>query len=45
MNLIVTRAGLRTTIQDLGRIGFRQFGVSSGGALDLHVMNRKPADW
>ena len=38
MNLIVTRAGFRTTIQDLGRIGFRQFGVSSGGALDLHAL-------
>ena len=37
MNLIVTHAGFRTTIQDLGRIGFRQFGVSSGGALDLHA--------
>src|SRR5947207_6523187 len=38
MNLIVTRAGFWTTIQDLGRIGFRQFGVSSGGALDLHAV-------
>ena len=38
MNLIVTHAGFRTTIQDLGRIGFRQFGVSSGGALDLHAL-------
>ena len=38
MNLIVTRAGFQTTIQDLGRIGFRQFGVSSGGALDLHAL-------
>ncbi len=38
MNLIVTQAGFQTTIQDLGRIGFRQFGVSSGGALDLHAL-------
>jgi antagonist of KipI len=38
MNLIVTHAGFPTTIQDLGRIGFRQFGVSSGGALDLHAL-------
>jgi len=38
MNLIVTHAGFRTIIQDLGRIGFRQFGVSSGGALDLHAL-------
>jgi antagonist of KipI len=38
VNLIVTHAGFRTTIQDLGRTGFRQFGVSSGGALDLHAL-------
>jgi len=38
MSLIVTHAGFRTTIQDLGRIGFRQFGISSGGALDLHAL-------
>lgn len=38
MNFTVTRAGFLTTIQDLGRIGFRQFGVSSGGALDPHAM-------
>jgi antagonist of KipI len=38
MSLIVARAGFQTTIQDLGRIGFRQFGVSSGGALDLHAL-------
>ena len=38
MSLVVARAGFQTTIQDLGRIGFRQFGVSSGGALDLHAL-------
>jgi antagonist of KipI len=38
MNLTVTRAGFLTSIQDLGRMGHRQFGVSSGGALDLHAM-------
>src|SRR5438067_6560774 len=38
MSLIVTHAGFRTTVQDLGRIGFRQFGISSGGALDLHAL-------
>jgi antagonist of KipI len=38
MSLIVACAGFQTTIQDLGRIGFRQFGVSSGGALDLHAL-------
>ena len=30
----VIRAGLLTTVQDLGRPGFRQFGVPAGGAMD-----------
>ena len=38
MTLTVTRAGILASIQDLGRIGHRQFGVSAGGALDLHAM-------
>jgi antagonist of KipI len=38
MSLKIVRSGFLTTIQDLGRVGFRQFGVSSGGALDLHAM-------
>src|SRR2546427_5322570 len=38
MNVTVIRAGFLTTVQDLGRTGHRQFGVSSGGALDLHAM-------
>ena len=42
MSLIVTRAGFLTTVQDLGRTGFRASGVSVGGALDplgLRVAN------
>jgi len=42
MSLIVERAGFLTSVQDLGRMGFREFGVSSGGALDsfgLRVTN------
>ena len=42
MTAIVTRAGFVTSVQDLGRTGFREFGVSSGGALDpfgLRVAN------
>jgi antagonist of KipI len=42
MNVIVERAGFVTSVQDLGRTGFREFGVSSGGALDpfgLRVAN------
>lgn len=39
----VIRAGLLTTIQDLGRHGYRHLGVAMGGALDrlsLEVGNR-----
>jgi len=42
MNTIVTRAGFLTSVQDLARTGFRQFGVSTSGALDpfaLRVAN------
>jgi antagonist of KipI len=42
MRLIVERAGFLTSVQDFGRTGFREFGVSSGGALDsfgLRVAN------
>ncbi len=38
MNATVLRAGFLTTVQDLGRAGFRQFGVSLGGALDAHAL-------
>jgi antagonist of KipI len=42
MNAVVTRAGFLTSVQDLGRAGLRQFGVSTSGALDsfgLRVAN------
>jgi antagonist of KipI len=42
MTAIVQRAGFQTSVQDLGRTGFRQFGVSTSGALDpfaLRVAN------
>lgn len=42
MNAVVARAGFQTSVQDLGRTGFRQFGVSTSGALDpfaLRVAN------
>jgi antagonist of KipI len=38
MNLTVRHAGFITLVQDLGRSGFRRFGVSVGGALDPHAM-------
>jgi antagonist of KipI len=34
MNAVLSRAGFLTSVQDLGRTGFRQFGVSTSGALD-----------
>jgi antagonist of KipI len=34
----VLRAGVLTTVQDLRRTGFRQFGVSLGGALDAFAL-------
>jgi antagonist of KipI len=38
MKIIVTRAGFLTSVQDLGRTGYRQFGVSLGGALDVFAL-------
>ena len=38
MNAVVTRAGFLTSVQDLGRMGFRQFGVSTSGALDSFAL-------
>ncbi|HEY4638302.1 MAG TPA: biotin-dependent carboxyltransferase family protein [Candidatus Udaeobacter sp.] len=38
MNAIVARAGFLTSVQDLGRTGFRQFGVSTSGALDSFAL-------
>lgn len=38
MKLTAIRAGFLTSVQDLGRAGFREFGVSPGGALDPHAL-------
>src|SRR5215471_6071518 len=38
MNAAVTRAGFLTSVQDPGRTGFRQFGVSASGALDAFAL-------
>jgi antagonist of KipI len=38
MKLVVSHAGFFTLVQDLGRIGFRRYGVSVGGALDPHAL-------
>ena len=38
MNIDILRSSFLTTVQDLGRMGFREFGVSPGGALDSHAL-------
>jgi antagonist of KipI len=38
MNLTVKRAGFLASVQDLGRAGHRDIGVSLGGALDAHAL-------
>lgn len=38
MKIFVRSAGFLTSVQDLGRTGFRQSGISIGGALDSHAM-------
>lgn len=38
MNATAIRAGFLTSVQDLGRTGVREFGVSLGGALDTHAL-------
>jgi antagonist of KipI len=38
MKLTVGRAGFLTTVQDLGRTGCREHGVTIGGALDPHAL-------
>jgi antagonist of KipI len=38
MKVLIRSAGFLTSVQDLGRTGFRQSGVSLGGALDTHAL-------
>ena len=38
MNATAVRAGFLTSVQDLGRTTFREFGISLGGALDPHAL-------
>ena len=37
MEITVSKAGFLTTVQDRGRIGQVQYGVSPGGAVDVHA--------
>ena len=38
MKIFVRSAAFLTSVQDLGRTGYRQSGISTGGALDFHAM-------
>ena len=38
MKVFIRSAGFLTSVQDLGRTGYRQSGISSGGALDSHAL-------
>ncbi len=38
MKATAVRAGFLTSVQDLGRVGLREFGISLGGALDPHAL-------
>lgn len=37
MSLVVLNPGLQSSVQDLGRTGFRQYGVPVSGAFDMHA--------
>ncbi len=34
MSILIKKPGMLTTIQDLGRVGFRQLGINPGGVMD-----------
>jgi antagonist of KipI len=34
MSILITKAGILSTVQDLGRNGFRRFGINQNGAMD-----------
>ncbi len=38
MKVIVRSAGFLTSVQDLGRTGYRRSGIAIGGALDSHAL-------
>jgi antagonist of KipI len=38
MNVSIVSAGFLTSVQDLGRTGYRKSGISVGGALDSHAL-------
>jgi antagonist of KipI len=38
MSILIQKSGILSTIQDLGRKGFRQFGINPNGAMDSRVV-------
>jgi antagonist of KipI len=38
MSILVRKSGLLTTVQDLGRTGFRRFGINPNGAMDKQAV-------
>ncbi|MDF9845031.1 MULTISPECIES: biotin-dependent carboxyltransferase family protein [unclassified Paenibacillus] len=38
MSLLIMKPGLLTTVQDLGRYGYQQYGVIAGGAMDSYAL-------
>nr|WP_305121020.1 biotin-dependent carboxyltransferase family protein [Saccharibacillus sp. JS10] len=38
LSISIIKGGLLTTIQDLGRSGYRQYGVTQGGAMDRYAL-------
>lgn len=38
MNIEVLKAGLLTSLQDLGRLGYQKYGVSVSGAMDMYAL-------
>lgn len=37
-NMIFITSGLLTTIQDMGRVGYQQYGISAAGAMDQYAL-------
>ncbi len=37
MSIFIRKSGILSTIQDLGRTGFRRFGINSNGAMDIRA--------
>ncbi|MBS1797694.1 MAG: biotin-dependent carboxyltransferase [Acidobacteria bacterium] len=38
MSILIQKAGILTTVQDLGRHGYRRFGINPNGAMDRHAL-------